>query len=100
MSRAAVFQAVSVRDLVALTKPRITVFALITAGIPLMILEYALACATVARADDEIDRVISEAGKTQKSRQPTRPGRAAVKRRLDNKARRGETKRLRRKIED
>lgn len=52
-----------------------------------------------AAALERLRQLVSEAGKTQKSRKPTRPGRAAVKRRLDDKSRRGETKRLRRKIE-
>jgi len=43
-----------------------------------------------------LDEMLRKAQVTRKSRKPTKPGKAAVKRRLDNKNKRGETKRLRR----
>lgn len=46
----------------------------------------------LARLDDLLRRAQAR----RKSRKPTKPGKAAVKRRLDEKNKRGETKRLRR----
>ena len=44
---------------------------------------------------DRLDELLRRAQATRKARKPTRPGRAAVKRRLDEKGKRGEIKRLR-----
>ena len=50
----------------------------------------------LARLDDLLQR----AQVTHKARKPTRPSKAVVRRRLDNKGRRGQIKRLRGKPED
>ena len=54
------------------------------------------------RADalERLRELIVAATRVAKKRRPTRPSKAAKKRRLDAKTRRGETKRLRRSIDD
>lgn len=47
-----------------------------------------------------LDELLRKAQVTRKARRATRPGKAAVRRRLDDKNRRGETKRLRRPPDD
>lgn len=49
---------------------------------------------------DRLAELVSEAGRVRKSRRPTKPTRASQKRRMDSKTRRGQTKRLRRSIDD
>ena len=52
-----------------------------------------------AAALERLRELVRSAGVAQKPRKPTRPGRAAVERRLEGKTRRGQTKRLRRRID-
>jgi ribosome-associated protein len=54
------------------------------------------------RADalERLRTFIVAATKVEKKRRPTKPTRASQRRRLDGKARRGQTKRLRRPVED
>ena len=47
-----------------------------------------------------LERFINDGLRTAKPRKATRPGKAAVKRRLDAKARRGQVKSLRRRVRD
>jgi ribosome-associated protein len=51
-------------------------------------------------ATDRILEQLREATKIRRVRRPTRPTKAAKERRLDEKKRRGQTKRLRRDVED
>lgn len=52
--------------------------------------------------EDAINRLLEllrKAGQVRKKRKATRPGKAAVKRRLDNKGKRGELKRSRKRVD-
>ena len=53
-----------------------------------------------ADAVERLRAFIVAATKVEKKRRPTKPTRASQRRRLDGKARRGQTKRLRRPVED
>ena len=53
-----------------------------------------------ADAIERLRELIVSAGHAQKKRKPTKPSRASQQRRMDSKTRRGQTKRLRRSIED
>ncbi|MCB1801777.1 MAG: aminoacyl-tRNA hydrolase [Gammaproteobacteria bacterium] len=49
---------------------------------------------------ERLAELVIEAGRVRKSRRPTKPTRASQKRRMDSKTRRGQTKRLRRSIDE
>lgn len=53
-----------------------------------------------ADAIERLRELIVAAARVQKKRRPTKPSRASQKRRMDSKTRRGQTKRLRRSIDD
>jgi ribosome-associated protein len=53
-----------------------------------------------ADAIERLQELIVAASRVHKTRRPTRPSRAARQRRMDDKSRRGQTKRLRRSLED
>ncbi len=52
-----------------------------------------------ADAIARLEELVEKAGKVQKKRRPTRPGKAAKTRRLDSKTRHGKTKALRGKVD-
>lgn len=47
-----------------------------------------------------LTELVTEASRVRKSRRPTKPTRSSQKRRLDSKTKRGQTKRLRRTLDD
>jgi len=53
-----------------------------------------------ADATERLRELIISATRMQKKRRPTKPSRASQKRRMDSKTRRGQTKRLRRSLDD
>ena len=53
-----------------------------------------------ADATERLRELIISASRVQKKRKPTKPSRASQKRRMDSKTRRGQTKRLRRSLDD
>ena len=53
-----------------------------------------------ADATERLRELIISASLVQKKRRPTKPSRASQKRRMDSKTRRGQTKRLRRSLDD
>lgn len=53
-----------------------------------------------ADATERLRELIVAATRVQKKRRPTKPSRASQKRRMDSKTKRGQTKRLRRSIDD
>ncbi len=53
-----------------------------------------------ADAMDRLDVLLTRAQTTRKARRPTRPGKAAVRRRLDNKTRHGNKKGMRKNVRD
>ncbi len=52
----------------------------------------------LADALERLKKLVREAGLVRKKRRPTKPGKAARQRRMDAKTRRGNTKKLRRKV--
>jgi ribosome-associated protein len=53
-----------------------------------------------ADATERLRELIVAATRVQKKRRPTKPSRASQKRRMDSKTKRGQTKRLRRSVDD